>query len=1188
MYTKTIRLLVLMILSCITVPILTAQDTNVQSSTTFAFQSDAMVTKAERNALLNKVIQVNLKETSVEDALQNIARQADLKLMYSEYLLPEMKQITYINREISVYNALWTILEGTELQFAISSNGQLVVMKREVDEGNIPISGIFQETITGTVVDAHTGEALPGVNIVIEGTTSGTITDVDGWFEFTVPSLQETLVFSYIGYLRQVIEIDGRSELNVQLVSDVQMMEDIVVVGYGSQKKVNLTGAISVANSDRLESRSISNAGEGLQGVIPNLNITIPSGDPTDSPVYNIRGYESITGGSPLILVDGIPMDLNRVNPNDIESISVLKDASAAAVYGARAAFGVVLVETKSGRKQEDFTLSLNSQLSMAKPIFNMDPVTDPHEFVTARNKAFIRTMGVPLYPDHMVAGTKAYSENPDEAPEWGVVDGELWFYGFNDYHDKIMTDFAPTQQHDLSISGGSEKSSYYASIGYLNKDGYIREQSKNENFKRYNFLVEAEFEVADWLSLKERVQFNSENSDKPHFYSWDANINSLARVGSSMPIQFPDLDYYLEPGDKGDYEEYIGMYSGGTNFIPYLMDGGRTTFSNNDIWLTQGVTVTPFDNFVIRSDFSFNNYSRNYKDVRSRVEVLSAGSSSGGMLQSYNLRNPNPINFGFSSDDWIDNRNNNNRYYVFNVYGEYDLGLFEHHDIKLMLGFNQEWGKNEYVRARSRSLITPAITDINATVGAQEAYGNSSEIALRGAFYRFNYIFKDKYLLEASGRYDGTSRFPKEDRFGFFPSFSAGWIISNEKFMAGTDRFLDMLKIRGSFGTLGNQSLGASGAENYYPYISTMGIGTSSYIMSNGQIPYVTSPGLVGPSLTWETVTSKNIGLDARLFGGRLDATFDLYTRDTKDMLMGVEYPNILGASAPEENAADLRTSGWELELRWRHVVNKDISYNIGIALSDWVSEITKYINPNNSLSDLYEGKKLGEIWGYETVGIFQNEEEIANHVNQSQMGSNWLPGDIRYADLNGDGVISPGSNTLDDPGDRKVIGNSNPRGSFGIDLGISYKNFRLSTFLQGVIKRDHWPTSSNWTWFFPYKAGHVEKYFITDTWSEENRDAYFPAANVSRSDSKNLSVQTRYLQNAGYIRLKNLTLSYDLPINLLDRIGMREVQVYFSGMNLWEYSPIRAPLDPESIYSNSIVYPMQRTFTLGTRISF
>ena len=1036
-------------------------------------------------------------------------------------------------------------------------------------------------TVRGTVTDGASGQGVPGVNVLVKGTTSvGTITDVSGSYSLNAPNANDTLVFTSIGYVTQMIPINGRSELNVSMSEDIKSLQEVVVVGYGTQEKVNLTGAVGTADGEVLEARPISNTAEGLQGVIPNLNIAPTSGDPAAPITFNVRGYNSINGGEPLVLVDNIPMDLNRINPNDIKEISVLKDASASAIYGARAAFGVILVTTKSGRDGK-VHVNLNTQWSLAQPIFNMDPITDPYQFVLARNLASERTFGQPDYDQDFVDGTRRYSENPTPENAWGVVDGELRYYGYNDYQNQIMTNFAPTDQHDISIVGGNDSLSYYVSLGYLNKDGYLRNAEKNENFKRYNVLVKADFQVKKWLKLEERIMYNQQQNDQPHFYNWDVNINSLARASPIMPVQFPDLEYYQEPGDRAQYERYIGMYFGGTNFFPYLENGGRETFTNSDTWLTQGIVLTPIEGLKIQGNFSYNIFDGDYQDVQSRIDIVST-----------DLNEENPISNGFSGDDWIENQTFDRRYYVLNTFAEYKMKQFPRHEVTALIGFNQEQQQNKSVRTVARSLITPDITDINATVGTQETFGSSSELALRGVFYRLKYIYDERYLIESSGRYDGTSRFPTEDRFGFFPSLSVGWRISNEGFMAGTNNWLDNLKIRASYGSLGNQNVG-----NYYPYIATLGIGNSPYMMSNSRIPYVSAPGLVSPTLTWETVETRNLGLDLTMFGGRFDASFDVYTRDTKDMLLRVEYPDVLGTNPPQTNGADLRTSGWEASIAWQNRVGTHWGYNFVVALSDWTAVITKYSNPNGALNisggdgdlnNYYEGQELGEIWGYETVGIFQTEDEVANAPDQSQLGANWRPGDIRYADLNGDGVISPGSNTLDDPGDRRVIGNTTPRGTFGFTSGVTYKNFRLTAFFQGILQRDYWPSSGNWTWFFPFNAGHVENYYLTDTWSETNRDAYFPAPHISTRDSKNKQVQTRYIQNAGYVRLKNITFSYNLPEGVLGRLGMSSARVFFTGANLWEFSKIRKPLDPETIYAGAIQYPMQRIYTLGASVSF
>jgi TonB-linked SusC/RagA family outer membrane protein len=1025
---------------------------------------------------------------------------------------------------------------------------------------------------------------LPGVNVIVKGTSTGTVTDVEGNYSLDVPTGGVALVFSSVGFTTQEVMIGGQSVINLTLQADITALEEIVVVGYGTQQKVNLTGAVGVADGEVLESRPITNVGEGLLGVIPNLNVNIRNGDPAENIEFNVRGFESINGGAPLVLVDGVPMELNRVNPNDIESISVLKDAAAAAVYGARAAFGVVLVTTKKG-KGDKVNVTFGAEFAAAKPILFIDPITDPHQFVLARNMATERTNGAPQYDQDFIDGTKRWSDNPTEENAWGVLNGGLRFYGYNNYVNELITEYAPQQRYDMSVSGSSEKASYYMSFGYLNKDGYLKNSDKNENFKRYNVLLKGDFKINDWLSLDSRALISTEKSDKPHFYHWDVNINTSARQDPLDPLWFPDLPFYLEEGDRADFEQYIGMPFGGTNFLPYLEDGGRQTWTRTDMTLTQGATLDLFKGFKIRGDFSYRYQTRNYQDVQSKIEVISNRDLAGGLI----------IDNGFSGNDWIDNRVNNDQYYVFNTYAEYTLDKFNDHFFKGMVGFNQEWGNWQQVRARAFGLITPSITDINATTGNQETYGQKEHTSLRGVFYRLNYNYKERYLLELNGRYDGTSRFPEDDRFGFFPSFSLGWRLSNEAFMSGTSGWLDNLKLRASYGELGNQLIFRGNNNNipdYYPAIPTMGSSQSPYMMSAGsRTPAISAAGLVSPTLTWETVITQNLGLDFTMLNNRLDMSFDVYTRDTKNMLTPTQYPMILGTAPPQANGADLQTRGWELAATWKNRINNDWNYSVTLALADNVAEITRFDNPTGQLPGgdvYYEGQIIGERWGYETVGIFQTENEVAEGPDQLFLGPNWRPGDIQYADLNGDGKIDKGNNTLEDPGDQRIIAYEAPRYNFGVTGIVGWKGFTVNAFFQGVLKYDYWPPNGNWVAFYPFNAGHVENYYLTDTWSPENPDAYFAAPHISTNTKQNIEPQTRYVQDAAYIRLRNLTVSYNLPIELISKVGLSDGQIYFSGMNMWEFTKMRKPLDPEVRPTLTQEYYKQRIYSLGLRVSF
>jgi TonB-linked SusC/RagA family outer membrane protein len=1009
-----------------------------------------------------------------------------------------------------------------------------------------------EKEVSGQVVDEQ-GIGLSGANIMQKGTKNGVTADFDGNFTIELQAGSDVLVVSYLGF--KIVEKSAGSDNTIKIIlqEDTESLNEVVVVGYGTQKKVNLTGAIDVATAEQLENRPIANVGEGLQGVIPNLNVTVTSGDPTDAPNFNIRGFESINGGSPLILVDGVPMDLNRINPDNIASLTVLKDGAASAIYGARAAFGVILVETKKGKK--GINVKLNTQLSWNKPIFNLDPIEDGYVYALERNKMEEREGNTPIYDDETLEGLRKYWTDPENNPSWEMIDGTFRNYENPQIAKDLMSSTSPRQKIDLSISGASEKVNYYTALGLFNNDGFW-DHPGNDNFKRYNFLGKVDYKINDWLSIDSQVTANFENSDKPA----GVDINSLIRVEPDRPYIVP-----LIPG----YEQYEGMnWEHAFPIYAQLENGGRSKTLAQDLWLKNGVTITPLDGLKIRSDFAYNAFNRQYERIRPFYETL-----------DYELDQEDPLNT--VGNDEIDLYRDFNQYYVFNAYAEYETTLVEDHYLKFMVGYNQEWDYNTRVSGNANGLVSPNIVDIGATTGLREINGGKTAATLRGGFYRINYIFRDKYLLEASARYDGTSRFPKVDRFGLFPSISAGWRISKEGWMSGTQDWLSDLKIRASFGELGNQLLGS----NYYPYVPSLGIGTSNFVLNSGPIPTVNSPGLVSPSLTWEKVRSKNIGLDINLFKNKLDMSFDMYSRETLEMLLQREYPDVLGAGAPRENGADLKTTGWEASVSWKDNISKDFSYSLSVNMSDWTSEITKYENPTGALSEYYVGQQIGEIWGYETAGIIQDEEQLAGIPDHSKLGSNWRVGDIEFADLNEDGRIDEGLNTLDDPGDRKIIGNSTPRYSYGINANIQYKGISLSALFQGVGERDYNPSNSSWTWFYPWRSYNGQKSWLTDTWTPENRDAYFPQNRIGNNGFK---PQTRFLQDASYIRLKSLNISYDLPEIFTQKIGFSGIKVYVAGQNLWEYSNIRTPLDPEYVFDSSIDYPLLRTYSMGLTLNF
>jgi TonB-linked SusC/RagA family outer membrane protein len=1048
----------------------------------------------------------------------------------------------YYKKKLNMKNAVTKSFHANKL-FCLLFGILGFLVNQDIQAQNNTVSGIV----------SYEGEGLPGVNVVQKGTNKGVITDIDGNYTFTIEqSGEKVLIFSYIGYQTMEVAIDGRSNVDVELLLDSELIDEIVVVGYGSQKRVNLTGAVDIVRSEELENRPIVSTGEGLQGLVPNLNVTITSGDPTDDIDFNIRGFESINGGQPLVLVDGVPMDLNRINPEDIASISVLKDGSASAIYGARAAFGVILVETKRG--SEGVNVKVASQLSWNVPIFRVDPIENGYEYALERNRITEANGSAPVYNADYMAGLKNYWDNPDTEPSWALIDGAFQNYGYNNLAKGLVSGSSPRQKYDIAISGASDKSNYYTSFGYLNTDGFYNHPG-NDNFKRYNLLMKGDFQAKEWLSFNNQITVNMQYSDKPSAPS----INTIIRTEPLRPHVIPRIE---------GYEQYEGKFwEHGLMILPQLTNGGRAKFSNSDIWLKSGVAISPTSRISLKSDLSYNIFNRNFESARPQYETI-----------SFNLDQPNPTNIG--GDNVVEVNSQYNQYYVFNAFAEYLYDEKSDHYLKAMVGFNQEWGKNTTILGEALTIISPGVIDIGSTTGAQQISGGKNHVSLRGAFYRLNYILKDKYLFEFNGRYDGTSRFPQESRYGFFPSFSAGWRISEEAFMASTDDWLYNFKIRASYGSLGNQLLG----NNYYPYIPSLNSGTSNTVIGSGFTPFIGAPGLVSPALTWETVTTTNFGIDLSFIQGNLNTSFDVYTRKTIDMLTRRDYPDILGVAAPQENTADLETKGWELSIDWADRVSKDFSYNVTLNLSDWTSRITKYDNPTGALSEFYEGQVLGEIWGYQTVGVIQDQAQLDGIADQSRLGNGWTIGDIEFEDLNNDGIISTGENTTGNPGDQVIIGNTTPRYSFGITTGFKFKGVGINLFFQGVGKRDYYPSTGNWTWFFPWRSYNGDKSWLVDTWAEDRRDAYFPESEL---DSKNFTTQTRFLQNAAYARLKNFNISYDLPSSLVGRTGITGAKVYFSAQNLWEYSKIRQPLDPEYVFNNSISYPLFRSYSAGITVN-
>ncbi len=950
---------------------------------------------------------------------------------------------------------------------------------------------------------------------------------------------------------------------------DAKALEEVVVVGYGSQKKVNLTGSIGKVDSKVLESRPITSTTSALQGTIPNLQITNSSGEPGQSASINVRGTTSINGGSPLVLVDGVEMSLDLVNPNDIENVTVLKDAAASAIYGVRAAFGVVLVTTKNPSKAEKTSVSYSGNFSFAKPSIMPEFLTSQSQFAEWMNQACINGNVATKYRDDVIAKMKAYEADPKNNPEYEVIDGQLYYYGYSDFKEKMIKDVTPTQRHNINITGGSEKTRFYTSVGYLNQEGLYK--VGDDNYKQLNTRINVENQTTKWMKLGFKALYNYSTQDKPFTYD---GKDVWKRVIYTLPTDF--IDAWQKDPRYPELDKFDGMYSE-NNAYALLKDGGRNKYDQHDVWLTATADFDILKGWKAHVDF---NYNLNYKKASAHSKPIKF--FDGSFNETY----------GRTSTNYYQMTNYNTSYYSFNAYTDYEHTFAEKHYLKAMVGFNQELTKYSTFSGKRYDILNDELPSLSLGSGNHEVSQNGYEWALRGGFFRLNYIYNDRYLFEFNGRYDGTSRFPSDNRFVFLPSFSAAWRISEESFMQGTRDWLDNLKLRASYGILGNQMISSSdwsGNTKYYPYIPFMSNSTSTYWLFGDTYATTINPGnLVSADLTWEKVSTMNFGIDMTFLQQRLDMSFDYYIRTTADMLIKTSYPALLGTTAPPENSAELKTRGWEFTISWRDKIGENFSYDLGFVLSDSQAEITKYNNPTGDISTYYEGKKVGDIWGYRVEGLFQSDEEAANWYSQKDIANvQWGAGDIKVKDLNGDGVIDDGIGTLDDHGDKEVIGNTTPRYQYGITANFTYKNYYLNLFMQGVGKRDFWPGDEAF-WPAATQYYNAQTWHVYDSWTPENPGAYLPIARAT--DSRNRGVYTdRYLQNASYCRMKNITLGWNLPKQWISKINLSNASIYVSGENLFEFTKIKGPYDPEAAGGNGVMlYPFMRTYSLGINLTF
>jgi TonB-linked SusC/RagA family outer membrane protein len=1169
-------------------------------------------------------VTLDLRGVTVQEAVTQLQSQGNYTIVINSDEVNLQKRISVSAKDAPLSEVLAQIFAGQNLDFSIDGNS-VSVTKHKVQAQQPSAKQAFR----GIVTDQN-GEPLIGASLIEKASGKYAITDDGGAFSLNGLSYPATLTVSYLGYNDTEVQLSGRESQPYRIVlsDDNNVLEELVVVGYGTQKRVNLTGAVSVIDGKELNARPVANTAMAIQGADPSLVLTTSSGS-IDGSQYsvNIRGKVSLNSGSPFVLVDGVEGSLTQVNPNDIESISVLKDASACAIYGAKASAGVILITTKSGM-EGDAKINYNGRFSLSTNTTSTDFITTGYDYVTLTNEFYKTAKGLPAwtYSDEQIQMLKDRRYDVTENPErpWVIPDQTgtytYVYLGNFDWYSYLFNKVRPETEHNITVRGGTSKAKYYASARYLHRNGLFAGNAQ-DTFNSISLRGKVDARLRPWLSYSSNMSLERTDYQWGGFWEMDGSTgyvsqgimwNITQNVGPNYVPFNPDGTIAMVPGFMTGATSPIMSGRGGV-----FMDGKNHNMNLSNYWSwTNRFTIDITKGLKFIADYTYRRH-----DIRRNFRSLPTANSYDNVNKR--MYQGNGLTGGLFSNGSVYDFTREYRYLrdanTVNAYFAYDNTFGDHH-VSATLGGNFDDYYSTSLTVQQKGSLSDALSFINMANGEiEKASQSNSSYRTLGFFGRVNYDWKGRYLLEISGRADGSSRFPVNRRWGFFPSASAGWRISEESFWAPIKPVVSSAKLRVSYGTLGNQQV-----DNYIYWESIVSGQLSGYTfdaenlagyakLDDGTDDSPKSP-TKSPDLTWETVVSKNLGIDLGFLRDRLILNADFFIRDTKNMLTkGMSLPYVYGALAPEENAADLRTKGFELSLSWKDHVSmggKPLYYGVTATLGDFVTHITRFNNPENLLSDNFVGKRLGDIWGYRTAGLFASDDEAAaweaeydsfNTVNKGIKGQaaghqHLREGDIIYLDLNGDKKINTGANTLDSPGDREVIGNSRPRFNYALKGDFSWNGFDLSIFFQGVGKMD-WMPNGNCSYFWgPYayqRPTFIPTDFAQKCWTEgaDNSHAIYPRQRGLISNKTNLVTSVYYLQSAAYLRLKNLTVGYTLP---LKGKVIEKARIYFTGENLFYLSPLKKAtryIDPEvatTSVSDDITYPYSKTFSLGVDITF
>lgn len=1050
---------------------------------------------------------------------------------------------------------------GASMALATASYGWANVESLSTPSIESHASVLQTFTINGKVLDQN-GEPVIGANVLVKGTTNGSITDLDGNFSLNVEK-GATLVISYIGYKNTTIKVTSSKQLSIILEEDSEALEEVVVVGYGTQKKVNLTAAVETVDSKALDNRPVKTATEMLEGVVPNLNISTTSGAPDAHSSLNIRGFTGIgSKGAPLVLVDGVEQSLDMVNPNDIDKISVLKDAAASAIYGSRAPYGVVLITTKTGEKGQKTKVNYSGSIQINQP--SMLPHTASSvDFAHTMNAAMYNSLREPYYSDDVVQKMQDFIDG--KSKEFNAINAKGWWgehteaFANTDYVAHAFKKASLNTTHDMNISGGTKKSSYYAGLGYSYREGIYN--TDLDKYNRYSAILKVNTEVTDWLKFNINTRYVRQKTERPNFRGASSGSSSDADFWGNLgylpniPIKNPDGEYH-RLSSMPVLDGLAGMFE-------------RTT---DDFWFTGGVEINPIKDLRIKGNFSWNMQSYVEDRVTSQVFITQP--------------NGQTMRSGRSSTlDKVSKNTSRGNYFTLDLTADYHKKLGKH-DMTALVGMQMEEKENNGMNGSVNGLYTTEVPSFNTSWGDNmQLRENKNHWSTMGYFFRLSYNYDSRYLLDINGRYDAASKYPADSRWAFFPSVSAGWNIANEKFWP--IKQVSTFKVTGSFGKLGDQAGGN------YLYIPTMGTGSMAPIIIDGtRPPYVTMPGIIAPNLTWAKPQSIGLGVEVGAFKNRLRAEYYWYQRTTYDQLGPAEkLPASLGTNPPRTNNAVSETRGWELSLSWRDkactIADSPLNYSVKFILSDYIGYVVDYQdNLSGSRNTWTRGEKFGQIRGYRSAGIAQNKDDLLNNILP---GNGWYyQGDLMYQDRNGDGRLDGGiGGYWYSMGDYDELNYTYPRYKYAINLGLDWKNFSVSMFLDGVGKEARY---INNIFSFGHTQHFSERTMFTQHaelgyWSVTNPGAFYPRQYWR---DKNFSrVNDQYLIDLAHLRIKNLSFGYTVPTKALKKMKLSSLSFNVSIENLgFIYNKSWLDLDPQMIRQNAKGYPIQRTYSFGVKV--